>query len=43
VRLANRDATYRAILDALETDRVARVQELVDLRDGARNAFYSGE
>jgi len=43
VRQANRDATYRAILDALETDRAARVQELVDLRDGARNAFYSGE
>ena len=43
VRLANRDATYRAILDALDTDRAARVHELVDLRDGARNAFYSGE
>jgi len=43
VRLANRDATYRAIVDALETDRAARVQELIDLREGARNLFYSGE
>lgn len=43
VRLANRDATYRAIVDALETDRAGRVQELLDLREGARNLFYSGE
>jgi 5,6,7,8-tetrahydromethanopterin hydro-lyase len=43
VRLANRDATYRAIVDALETDRGDRVQELLDLREGARNLFYSGE
>jgi 5,6,7,8-tetrahydromethanopterin hydro-lyase len=43
VRLANRDATYRAIVDALETDRAGRVQELLDLREGARNLFYTGE
>jgi 5,6,7,8-tetrahydromethanopterin hydro-lyase len=43
VRLANRDATYRAIVDALETDRATRIQELLDLREGARNLFYSGE
>ncbi len=42
VRLANREATRRAIDDALCTDRRARVAELVELRDSARNAFYQG-
>jgi 5,6,7,8-tetrahydromethanopterin hydro-lyase len=42
VRLANRDATRRAIVDALSADRRARIDELAAMRDGARNAFYAG-
>jgi 5,6,7,8-tetrahydromethanopterin hydro-lyase len=42
VRAANRDAVRRAVIDALSTDRSARVRELLDLRDSATNAFYSG-
>jgi 5,6,7,8-tetrahydromethanopterin hydro-lyase len=42
VRLANRRAMAAAIADARSADRSARVAELVGLRDGARNAFYSG-
>ena len=43
VRAANRDAVRRAIIDALSNDRSARIRELLDLRDTATNAFYSGE
>ncbi|HEX2377103.1 MAG TPA: formaldehyde-activating enzyme [Gaiellales bacterium] len=43
VRAANRDAVRRAIADALSNDRSARVRELIDLRDSATNAFYSGQ
>jgi 5,6,7,8-tetrahydromethanopterin hydro-lyase len=42
VRAANRDAVRRAVIDALSTDRSARVRELLALRDSATNAFYSG-
>ena len=42
VRAANREAIRRAVEDALSTDRSARIRELLDLRDGATNAFYSG-
>ena len=42
IRVANRVATRRAIDDALSTDRRARVAELVELREGARNTFYAG-
>jgi 5,6,7,8-tetrahydromethanopterin hydro-lyase len=42
VRLANREATRRALEDALPKDRSARVAELTAMRDGARNVFYSG-
>ncbi len=42
VRAANRDAVRRAIIDALSNDRSARIRELLDLRDTATNAFYSG-
>jgi 5,6,7,8-tetrahydromethanopterin hydro-lyase len=42
VRLATRRALAAAIADARSADRSARVAELVGLRDGARNAFYSG-
>jgi 5,6,7,8-tetrahydromethanopterin hydro-lyase len=42
VRLANRRAMAAAIADALAGDRSARVQELVALRESARNAFYTG-
>jgi 5,6,7,8-tetrahydromethanopterin hydro-lyase len=42
VRAANRDAVRRAVIDALSRDRSARVRELLDLRDSATNAFYSG-
>jgi hypothetical protein len=31
-----------AVEDALTTDRSARIRGLLDLRDGATNAFYSG-
>jgi 5,6,7,8-tetrahydromethanopterin hydro-lyase len=43
VRAANRDAVRRAILDALSNDRGTRIRELIDLRDSATNAFYSGQ
>jgi len=43
VRAANRDAVRRAIADALSNDRSARIHELIDLRDSATNAFYSGQ
>lgn len=42
VRAANRDAVRRALIDALSADRSARIRELLDLRDSATNAFYSG-
>jgi 5,6,7,8-tetrahydromethanopterin hydro-lyase len=42
VRAANREAVRRAVEDALSTDRSGRIRELLDLRDGATNAFYSG-
>ena len=42
VRAANRDALRRAIIDAPSNDRSARIRELLDLRDTATNAFYSG-
>jgi 5,6,7,8-tetrahydromethanopterin hydro-lyase len=42
VRLANRDATRRAVADALAAGPAQRVQELLDLREGAANAFYGG-
>ncbi len=40
VRAANRDATRRAIADAFERDHSARIDELLELRDSATNAFY---
>jgi 5,6,7,8-tetrahydromethanopterin hydro-lyase len=43
VRLANRDATRRAIEDALLGAPPADVKRLVDLRDSATNVFYGGE
>ncbi|HSD01058.1 MAG TPA: formaldehyde-activating enzyme [Gaiellales bacterium] len=42
VRAANRDAVRRALIDALSDDRSARISELLELRDSATNAFYSG-
>ena len=42
MRAANRDAVRRAVEDALSGDRSARVRDLLDLRDNATNAFYSG-
>ena len=42
VRAANREAVRRAVEDALSTDRSGRIRELLDLRDSATNAFYSG-
>jgi 5,6,7,8-tetrahydromethanopterin hydro-lyase len=42
VRAANRDAVRRAVEDALSSDRSARVHDLLELRDSATNAFYSG-
>jgi 5,6,7,8-tetrahydromethanopterin hydro-lyase len=42
VRAANRAAVRAAVEDALTTDRSARIRGLLDLRDGATNAFYSG-
>jgi 5,6,7,8-tetrahydromethanopterin hydro-lyase len=42
VRAANREAIRRAVADALSPDRSDRIRELLDLRDGATNAFYSG-
>jgi len=42
VRAANREAVRRAVEDALSADRSDRVHELLGLRDGATNAFYSG-
>jgi hypothetical protein len=32
----------RAVEDALSADRSGRIRELLGLRDGATNAFYSG-
>ena len=43
VRAANREAVRRAVEDALSNDRSARIRELLDIRDSATNAFYSGE
>jgi 5,6,7,8-tetrahydromethanopterin hydro-lyase len=43
VRKANRDATLRAIRDALSGPTADRVRELVAGRDAATNAFYGGE
>src|SRR5262249_39629905 len=40
VRESNRQATYRAIADALNRDRARRVDELLDLRDTATNFFF---
>ena len=40
VRAANRDATRRALADAFASDRTARIDELIALRDTATNAFY---
>ena len=40
MRAANRDATLRAIADALSDDRRARVDELIARRESATNAFY---
>lgn len=40
VRAANRDATRRALSDALAGDRDQRIDELIALRDSATNAFY---
>ena len=40
VRAANRDATRRALSDALAADRGRRIDELIALRDSASNAFY---
>ncbi len=40
VRAANRDATLRALSDALAADRDHRIDELIALRDSATNAFY---
>jgi 5,6,7,8-tetrahydromethanopterin hydro-lyase len=42
VRLANRDATRRAIEDALLGAPPATVTRLMDLRETATNAFYGG-
>jgi 5,6,7,8-tetrahydromethanopterin hydro-lyase len=43
VRAANREAVRSAVEDALASDRSGRVRELLDLRDSATNAFYSGQ
>jgi len=40
VRRASRDATVRAIRDALAGAPVERVRELAELREAATNAFY---
>ncbi len=40
VRESNRQATYRAIADALNRDRARRIDELLDLRDTATNFFF---
>ena len=43
VRLANRDATKRALADALAPSHLERTRALVAGRDSATNAFYRGE
>ena len=43
VRLANRDATKRALADALAPSHLERTRTLVADRDSATNAFYRGE
>ena len=43
VRLANRRAMAVAIADARAADRSARVEELLGMRESARNAFYTGD
>jgi 5,6,7,8-tetrahydromethanopterin hydro-lyase len=43
VRRANREATSRAIRDALSPPPAHAVSELVARRDEARNAYYEGE
>jgi len=42
VRLANRDATKRAIVDALAPSHLEQARALVAGRDSATNAFYRG-
>ncbi|MGZ4430793.1 MAG: formaldehyde-activating enzyme [Gaiellales bacterium] len=43
VRLANRDATRRAIDDALAAAPAGRVNALAGMRHSPANAFYSGD
>ena len=42
VRRANREATRSALAEAVAGDRSQRIAELLELRDGATNAFYAG-
>ena len=42
VRLANRDATKRALADALARSHLEQARALVAARDSATNAFYRG-
>jgi 5,6,7,8-tetrahydromethanopterin hydro-lyase len=43
VRIANRDATRAAIVDALEPPAPEAVQALAEQRDEATNAYYTGD
>jgi 5,6,7,8-tetrahydromethanopterin hydro-lyase len=43
VRIANRDATRAAIVDALEPPAPEAVQTLAEQRDEATNAYYTGD
>ena len=43
VRQANRDATRRAIADALSGSPISRVREIAASRETATNAFYRGQ
>lgn len=43
LKLANREATRAAIANALVPPTADRVRALAEQRDGARNAYYSGE
>jgi 5,6,7,8-tetrahydromethanopterin hydro-lyase len=43
VRKANREATRAAIADAIEPPAAEAVRALAEQRDGATNAYYSGD
>jgi 5,6,7,8-tetrahydromethanopterin hydro-lyase len=43
VRLANRDAMRSAIADAVADSHAEQLAQLQSIREGARNAFYTGD